>query len=219
MSENEHDFLGLFPPGTTPDDVLDAFPEEATLDDVRAALADERVRAGLLDAVAELKRRWMRLEAKIHTNVQEHGFFVMLVFDHTGRKPHFAYTIGLHHTNPALCEIFMIGLNLAQLRRIVPDIARRMLAGGRYEAGKPNADFTANGLPFFFGEIDPQHYNGYLGWAIRYYARQHFPVQQVVWCDTRGKFPWQEGFEEPFRAQQPVLFDPAPYTTPPPDAS
>jgi len=120
------------------------------------------------------------------------------------------------HTNPALCDLLMLGLDGERLRCFVSSIARDGLGGSRYEAGQTSAGFTASGLPFFFAPVGAEHYGHYLGWAINYYARQPFPVLQVVWPDEASRFPWQPGFDERFRAKPPLLFDQSQYAARPP---
>ena len=204
--------LVLLPEAFSLEDLLALLPEGAGLEDLPALMPDGLSGGGLLDWEAA-RRQWrMRLEAKINGDVQEYGFFVMVVVDPARAQPPFAYTIGLHHTNPALCDLLMLGLDAERLWHFVADIARGALADKRCEAGQTSAEFTANGLPFFFAPVGAEYYDDYLGWASNFYARRPFPVLQVVWPDEAGRFPWQSGFDERFRAQQPLLFESSPYT-------
>lgn len=189
------------------EDLLGLLPEGVALEELPALMRDGLSAGGLLDLLAERKQWRMRLEAKINGDVQDYGFHVMVVVDPSRSQPPFAYTIGLHHTNPSLSDLLMLGLDGERLWRFVSSIARGALAGSRYEAGQTSAAFTANGLPFFFAPVGQEHYDDYLGWAINYYAHQPFPVLQVVWPDEGSRFPWQASFNERFRAQQPLLFD------------
>jgi len=202
----------LLPEELSLEDLLALLPEGATQEELPGLMPDGLNAGGLLDLLAERKQWRMQLEAKINGGVQEYGFYVMVVIDPSMTQPPFAYTIGLHHTNPALCDLLMLGMDGEQLWRFISSIARSALAGSRYEAGQTSTDFTENGLPFFFAPVGAKHYDDYLGWAINYYARQPFPVLQVVWPDEASRFPWHPGFNERFRAQQPLLFDQAQYS-------
>lgn len=206
----------LLPEELSIEELLALLPEGAAPEELPGLMPDGLSAGGLLDWEVWRKRWRMRLEGKINRDVQEYGFFVMGVFDPAGLQPPFAYTIGLHHTNPALCDLLMLGLDGERLSRFISSIARSALAGSRYEAGQTSAEYTANGLPFFFAPVGEEHYNDYLGWAITYYARQSFPVLQVVWPDEASRFPWQPGFDERFRARQPLLFDRSQYPGRPP---
>lgn len=88
-------------------------------------------------------------------------------------------------------------------------MARRLLAGARYEAGHAYTDFVEGDFPLFFAPVEGAYYEEYLGWAVHYYARRSFPVLQVVWPDAAARFPFERGFEERYRSQQPLLFDAA----------
>ena len=210
------ELLALLPAELSIEELLALLPDGVAQEELPDLMPDGLSAGGLLDWEASRKRWRMQLEAKINGDVQEYGFFVMVVFDPTRAKPPFAYTIGLHHTNPALCDLLMLGLDGERLRSFVSAIARHGLGGSRYEAGQTYADFTANGLPFFFAPVGAEHYDDYLGWAINYYARQSFPVLQVVWPDEASRFPWQPGFDERFRAKPPLLFERSQYAARPP---
>ncbi len=146
-------------------------------------------------------------QQKIATDIQTSGYSILTVFDPEGQLPWFGYTIGLYETAHRP-EVIMIGLTQERLLGFLHLIARNLLAGASYEAGATTTELTASNKPCFFGLVDPVHYDEYVGQASVYYAGQPFPVLQCVWCDTQGRFPWQEGFEERFREHQPLLFDP-----------
>lgn len=157
-----------------------------------------------------MKSRQLRLASQISSEIEAHGFFIMGVFDPEGKQPPWAYTIGLHHTNPALSDAIVIGLSFPQLEGTLRVIAHKMLEEGMvFEAGQTRTDLTESAYPCFFGAVDPTHYEDYVGQGINYYAEQSFPLLQCVWSDSQKQFPWQQGFEEKFRSLQPLLFDPA----------
>ncbi len=207
------DGLALLPKELSLEELLALLPEGAAQEELPGLIPDGLNAGGLLDWEASRRQRRMRLEAKINSDVQVYGFFVMVVFDPSRAQPPFAYTIGLHHTNPALCDLLMLGLDGERLQRFVSSIAQSALDGSLYEAGQTSAIFTANDLSFFFAPVEAEHYNDYLGWAINYYECQPFPVLQVVWLDEASHFPWQLGFDERFRVQQPLLFDQSKYSS------
>jgi hypothetical protein len=43
-----------------------------------------------------------------------------------------------------------------------------------------------------------------LAWAMN--GQTVFPAAQVVWPDSQGKYPWEDGFESAFHAIQPNLY-------------
>lgn len=146
-------------------------------------------------------------QQKIAADISTDGFSKLLVFDPEGQEPDFGYTVGLYQTagHP---EVLMTGLTQPILRRFLDLISRSVLSGTRFDAGSTSTELMASRLPCYFAPIDPRHYDEYLGQAVVYYGDRSFPALQCVWCDTQGRFPWQAGFEERFRAMQPLLFDP-----------
>jgi hypothetical protein len=151
-------------------------------------------------------------QQKIAADIATDGFSMLLVFDPEGQEPDFGYTVGLHQTagHP---EVLMTGLPHAMLQRLLDLIGRAALSGTRFDAGCISTALTTSGLPCYFATIDPRHYKEYLGQAVDYYGDQSFPALQCVWCDRQGRFPWQAGYEEQYRAMQPLLFDPTPLRT------
>ncbi|MFL5577733.1 MAG: DUF4262 domain-containing protein [Gemmatimonadaceae bacterium] len=47
----------------------------------------------------------------------------------------------------------------------------------------------------------------FVGFARWFYGGDDFPVLQVVYPDRTGRYPWEDGVAEGFRAVQPVLAD------------
>lgn len=85
-------------------------------------------------------------------------------------------------------------------------------AGGQeFLPGKRYRNLTDSNLPTCFGEVEERHYDDHFGPAMAFHQEQRFPVLQVVWSDTRGKFPWEDGFERRFIGKQSLLFDPQGY--------
>ena len=155
-------------------------------------------------------QRKVQFKSNLSSNIETYGFSVVGVFDPSGDTPMWAYTIGLHHTNQRLPEIIVIGLSQAQLRFALKTMAEKMLQGGIFEAGCTYVDLVQDEYPCFLGEVDLSHYEGYVGQAIDYYGGCSFPLLQLVWSSQK-LFPWEPGFKEEFRSQQPLLFDPRKY--------
>ncbi len=82
-----------------------------------------------------------------------------------------------------------------------------MKEGRVFEAGK-EYDGILRDLTVYFGRVEKQHYDEHFGQAQIYHGSDdEFEVLQLVWPDSTGKFPWQEGFEEKLRKAQPLLFE------------
>jgi Domain of unknown function (DUF4262) len=204
------DLLMLLPEEMSLEELLAHLPEGMSLEELASLLpGDGQDDSGLLDYLAWRKQRRLQLEEKINGDVHHDGYSIMSVFDPAGVKPPYTYTIGLHHTNPDLFDLVMIGLDVPRLRSFISHIAAGLLAGTSYTVGQAYPDIVEDDFPLFFARVEEAFYEQYLGWAIHYYAGQPFPAVQVVWPDAAARFPWQSGFDERFRTGQPLLFHPA----------
>ena len=146
---------------------------------------------------------------KVVADVRKHGWSTINVFgDQEG--PGFSYTVGLYlaHRCP---ELIAFGL---------PPRTAHGFFGGVFELaakGEPvppqgRYDGLAQGLPVWFRPILFEHREGHLGFANWFYASlpRPYPVSQMVWPDRAGRFPWQAGFSDEFRGEQPFLWTPGP---------
>jgi hypothetical protein len=152
---------------------------------------------------SHLEQRHALMQIKIRKAVALHGCFIMCVF---GGGPGFAYSIGVPTTLPGRAEIMLFGLDPETQGHLINTIVEQMREGYTFEAGKRYEDIVKS-LPVYFGKVELRYYEDHFGKAIEYHHGFKFDVLQMVWPDTAGKFPWQEGFEEKFRAAQPLLFE------------
>jgi len=172
------------------------------------------------------------LQRQIQEGKDLQGFAIRHVAP--AHEPEFTYTVGLHTPGSSTPELFMSGLSRetrvhwmlhlgfliqgppplhVQLRmaqaKLVPVEALTFPPGGQvFLPGVRYPDLAGNALPTCFGEVDQQYYEHYFGQALVFHGTPNFPVLQVVWPDTRGHFPFEQGFEPRFRNKQHLLFDP-----------
>lgn len=152
-----------------------------------------------------LQQRHALLHVKIRKDVEEYGCFVMCVGG--GPGPHFAYSIGIPTTFPGASEIILFALGFETMAHLINDVVRQMREGQPFEAGQQYDGILQN-FPVYFGWVKPEHYDSHVGQGQVYHGSDTgFGLLQMVWPDTKGKFPWQSGFEERFREAQPLLFD------------
>ncbi|OJJ14267.1 hypothetical protein BKI52_43050 [marine bacterium AO1-C] len=120
-----------------------------------------------------------------------------------GYNPRFGYSIGLfkqfHHP-----EILLIGLDSDSTEAIINNAKNQIVEGTRFIEGVNYPDFLID-LPVQFIEVQPAHFPDYMGYASWYNDYQDFPVLQMIWPDKDGNFPWDEGFNEKFKFEQPLL--------------
>jgi hypothetical protein len=144
------------------------------------------------------------LRAKIWADIQKHGFFIMQVAGEPGSPP-YAYTIGLAPTFP---ELLIIGVSHQETAIILHRVVNQLKnEGAFFESGHT---YTGTGildeLPCYFAQVDRAKYEDSVGGAILWHHNREFPLLQLVWPDPSGRFPWQAGYEERLRADQPLLF-------------
>jgi len=140
----------------------------------------------------------------IAADVATYGWTVMRV-SADGPGPDFAYSIGMVRTlgHP---EIFIAGLPLDTAHRLINDVGASVKAGHRYRAGETSEEFL-EGYSVTFRVVPRHQYGAYLGWGLRFYGDDTFPVLQFVYPDRHHRWPWHEGVTADFRATQPVLAD------------
>ena len=125
--------------------------------------------------------------------VKDHGWTRTSVFeDHEG--PGFSFTTGFWLSSN-IPEVIVFSLS----PQIVHDIFWDL-----YRDGKPlilppigvkdAAVFSK--FPAYFFPVSKKYYRQYLGWNRWFYCGDTFPCVQLVWPDSKGTFPWQQGFDE-----------------------
>lgn len=173
------------------------------------------------------------LQKQIRDGIALQGFAIRHVIS-CGKAPECTYTVGLHTPGSSMPELFMSGLSrhmrvqwMLSLGFLIqgppPGEAQQRLAerqgvpvetllfppGGRmFRPGVRYLDLAGNGLPTCFGEVEQRYYADHFGQAIVFHRTQTFPVLQVVWSDTRGRFPWDQDFQRRLQDEQCLLFDP-----------
>lgn len=142
------------------------------------------------------------MEDAVRDNIKEHGWHGMKVpEDDAG--PGFVYTIGLYRTfgHP---EMICIGLPLDVAHQGLWECARHIRAGGTLGDG---CEFweAFQDARCAFRTVLTRHYREYLGYARWYYEGDAFPVVQMLWPDSCGKLPGDEGCaESTVRLQTPL---------------
>lgn len=135
-------------------------------------------------------------------NIKEYGLQVLMVKG-TGYSPSFAYSIGLFETynHP---EIICFGLPQKISGQIINDVAGIIKSGQRFSHNEISLEIFKDSKAAFLN-VDPRNVGDYFGHAISYYDHQNFPALQLVWTDRNDKLPWEDGFEEKFEHDQPLL--------------
>jgi hypothetical protein len=140
--------------------------------------------------------------SRIQENIDAYGWHVVIVPE-DDEGPGFAYSIGLYRSlgHP---EVIIFGLEVDTLHRAVNNVGAEVCQGRRFGEGDTSVEIF-EGCPVAFRAVSAEHYEEYLGQAVRYYGGKEFPALQCFWPDREGRFPWQVGYSYGPEEPQPQL--------------
>jgi hypothetical protein len=141
-------------------------------------------------------------ERKFVANVREHGWFRTGVFAEEG-LPGFSYTTGFW-VSAQMPEIIIFSIKDAIAHDVLWDLFRDCQSGVKHPVSVRTDQLFAN-LPAYLFPVARKHYREHLGWSRWFYGGDEFPCLHLVWPDPKGVFPWEPGFDERFRSDQPDL--------------
>jgi len=141
-------------------------------------------------------------EKKFVANVKEHGWFRTGVFAEEGLAG-FSYTTGFW-LSVQMPEIIIFSIKDSVAHDVLWDLFRDGKSGLKHPVSARTDQVFAN-LPAYLFPVAKKHYREHLGWSRWFYGNDEFPCLQLVWSDPKGLFPWEQGFDEKFRADQPDL--------------
>ena len=145
------------------------------------------------------------LIARIQDHIDRFGWSVTAVVP-TYDDPctPFAYTVGLtEHAHP---ELVIAGLDPITSQALLNDVADRVVhRQARFDHGRRLHDLLAGYDAIIIGGVatDALH----PGAAHARYGSHRVRLQQIVWPDRDGRFPWQAGYAYPPQVQ-PLLRQP-----------
>ena len=124
-------------------------------------------------------KAWLDQEDRhVAAMVREHGCYIQLVGGCTcggcNEQTSFAYSVGLFGLGDP--ELLMLGAVSATACGVVNDVFARVRSGG---------DLVAGQLLTF------------AGWRHRVMVETVPNPGQIVWDDTEGRFPWDDGYSVP----------------------
>jgi hypothetical protein len=142
-------------------------------------------------------------EKKLVDDVEKHGCHVISVREEGG-FPGWSYTVGL--TDVLGCpELIVIGLKPEVAHSLLNECAGRLQQGLRIEEKQRVGGLLSN-VECEFRAIEKRWIKQTMGYAVWYNGGDEFAVLQCVYPDLGNHFPWDEGFDAPWRNRQPLLF-------------
>jgi hypothetical protein len=141
-------------------------------------------------------------ERIVLANIREFGWHCVNVIEDDGQPP-WSFTIGLFETwqHP---ELIIIGRSRATAHKMLETIATKIENGCAPDFTDPDPHLLL-GIPCHFLEVNPRYYSDFVGFALWFYRKRHFPLYQIVWPNHEGVYPWDQQASKPFKEWQPVL--------------
>ena len=141
-------------------------------------------------------------ERIVLANVNEFGWHCVNVVEDNGCPP-WSFTIGLFETW-AHPELIVIGRSRATSHEMLQSLATKIEDGDPPKLADPDP-YPLLGIPCHLLEVNPRYYSDYVGFALWFYRKRHFPLYQIVWPNHENLYPWDEQTSKPFKEWQPVL--------------
>lgn len=149
------------------------------------------------------QKDYSEIEQRISNDINQFGFHIIFIPENE-YLPSFAYTIGLkkNYNHP---EIILFGLQQKTSFSILNIIGNKIKNGEIYKQ-KTNDNDIINHYNVKFIEVKREHYEDYLGWNIWFNDNNYdFTVFQMIWTDSKNRFPWEADFDKNFKFKQPLL--------------
>lgn len=136
---------------------------------------------------------------QVRAVIAEHGWLVQSVFPEAGDPgPLFAYTVGL--TACGRAELLVAGLEPGTAQALLND------AAGRAEPFTHGQQLTDWIVGYTAVVVEGPHAEPlWPGTARALYGASAVRLQQLVWPDPAGRFPWDDDFEPGLRDAQPTI--------------
>lgn len=145
-------------------------------------------------------------DRRVRSDIARYGWHVALVSadEATPDGVGWAFTIGLEETlrHP---ELVVFGLEPGLAHGLLNRAADAVRRGWRFEPGQ-RYDGLLEGYACAAREIDRRWHSVFLGNAQWHYQGDDFRALQLFWPDPAKRYPWEEGFAEAWRSDQPLLY-------------
>jgi len=141
--------------------------------------------------------------AELHGLIAEHGWAVRTVMAglEEGDDGEFCYTIGF--TALGHPEVIILGMPAEHASTFLNMIGDEVQRGGRFGHGTVTGEFTSDDSPVVFIRAEETER---LSAVAEVYGRVE--ALQMVWPDSTGRLPWQNGYRNPPETQPLLLRTP-----------
>ena len=143
-----------------------------------------------------------RDEQSFVAKVKEYGWFDTHIFA-DAEGPGFSFTTGIW-LSTRQPELIMFATKHEIAHNVFWSVSQDAKAGTALQTGRRTNAVFANLAAYAF-PVAKRFYPDLLGWSRWFYGGDDFPCLQIVWPDPEGVFPWEDGFDQDFVADQPDL--------------
>ena len=143
------------------------------------------------------------VDQKVLEDIEKHGWCDMAIFPtRPGEGERWNYSVGLIDTY-GHAELCVVGLEQQQAHSFLWS-AVNLIKTGTTLAPNTYVEQVIEHFPVAMVEVDNLIGDEFpLSMVHRFYGM--VPANQMVWPDMNGHFPWDAGFDERYRPQQPLL--------------
>lgn len=148
-----------------------------------------------------VKRLSEMIPDNIQAMIKDYGWAVIAVCE----KIPFAYTVGL--SSLSLPELIISGLDGRRSHNVLNLCAEKMVAQSAPFLNGHIFDDLAN-FPTYLGDVtDPAMKTRFTKLVNHLPHKGQYCLQQLVMPDSKGKFPWDGGYDPVIEKSQRILFD------------
>jgi hypothetical protein len=139
-------------------------------------------------------------------HVAEFGWHIVMIPDDP-QSAGWVFSVGMWHTL-GTPELAVFGLEAGQAASVINLIGDHVRAGTSIGPDVSLDDVLEDERLVGFRAVDESWYGPMFGYATWFGRRPPLPIAQVVWADTKGRFPWDAEVDEGYRLRQPSLWIP-----------
>ncbi len=154
------------------------------------------------------RARKARAAAEVDDHIRRFGCHVISVVGGDD-GPSFSYSTGLGES-AGVAEAIVIGVRPSLGKSMIDAYQEFVLAGVRFEAGKPYDGFLGGGFQVYVEPVPIDKARDFMFATFTHYADRPFSVVQIVYPTVQGVWPWEDAATASFVAMQPLLGRPRP---------
>jgi hypothetical protein len=129
-----------------------------------------------------------------------YGRAISYVLGTDGDPSRFGHTVGLTEHGDGYPELLIAGLSPVITQILLNDLSERVLTHGeRFTHGQTITDLITDYPAVIIN--GPHTDTLHPGTLIGHYGTGKFTLQQIVWPDPDGRFPWDDGYRYPATVQ------------------